>query len=43
MEGKTLPQINLNYKPEGHRGIGRPKTRWIARSIKSENGIGKRV
>ena len=28
MDEKRLPEIILNYKPEGRRNIGRPLTRW---------------
>jgi hypothetical protein len=29
MEGTRIPKIIFNTKPEGRRGVGRPKLRWV--------------
>jgi hypothetical protein len=28
MDENRLPKIPLKYKPEGHTGTGKPKTKW---------------
>jgi hypothetical protein len=37
MTTDSLPKVLLNYKPRGHRNIGRPIARWETHSLEVGN------